>query len=249
MEGTCSIEGCEKPLAARGLCGMHYYRDRKGLPMEPERLVRRPSDKGVCSVCGESGYVSGLCRRHYDQRTRGREFTSTANTCKSCGAAFTPNTIGRPRQFCVDCQTSSASKARRPQCSVDGCSRTSHARGLCAMHYRRLTEKGSVGSAEPIFEPGVRKPRQYHKSGYVVRWVPERGPVLEHRLVMEEHLGRLLASFENVHHVNGVKDDNRLENLELWSTSQPKGQRAIDKLAWAREIVALYGPEADAGLI
>ena len=37
--------------------------------------------------------------------------------------------------------------------------------------------------------------------------------------------------------------DNRLENLELWSTSQPKGQRVVDKLKWAHEIIALYGDD------
>ena len=67
-------------------------------------------------------------------------------------------------------------------------------------------------------------------------------PKLEHRHVLELRLGRKLLPNENVHHVNGLRDDNRLENLELWVKSQCKGQRVADKLAWAKEILRIYGP-------
>ncbi len=65
-----------------------------------------------------------------------------------------------------------------------------------------------------------------NKSGYVVVYMPGSGPKgrMEHRIIMEEHLGRDLLPTENVHHRNGIKDDNRIENLELWKVTQPNGR-------------------------
>ena len=59
---------------------------------------------------------------------------------------------------------------------------------------------------------------------------------------MEQHLGRPLLPEETVHHLNGQRSDNRIENFELWSSSQPSGQRVEDKVRWAQEIIRLYSP-------
>lgn len=134
-------------------------------------------------------------------------------------------------------------------CEVEGCQRERHSRGICLMHYKRILRHGhtaliprNLGPSEILLgfvrtrgTGGYIRLAQYNEDGTVVR-------VMEHRAVMEQALGRELYAHENVHHINGVRDDNRLENLELWSSSQPSGQRVEDKVAWAREILAAYAP-------
>ena len=52
---------------------------------------------------------------------------------------------------------------------------------------------------------------------------------------MQEHLGRKLFTSETVHHINGIRDDNRIENLELWFVPQPYGQRVSDLIKYVVE--------------
>ena len=119
--------------------------------------------------------------------------------CVICGKQFPPKAAGRGR-------------------TVRTCSRT------CGFKMR--------GKTPSTFRPGSKHPnwkggRSVNRDGYVLIRVKGK-QILEHRLVMEKHLGRHLRSCENVHHINGVRGDNRIENLELWQTKQPPFQRADD---------------------
>jgi hypothetical protein len=60
---------------------------------------------------------------------------------------------------------------------------------------------------------------------------------------MARQLGRPLRPDESVHHRNGLRADNRPQNLELWSRHQPTGARVVDKVAWAVSLLRLYRPE------
>lgn len=77
------------------------------------------------------------------------------------------------------------------------------------------------------------------KDGYRVLSINKKR-ILEHTHVMENYLNRKLFKNENVHHINGIRHDNRIENLELWSSSQPSGQKIEEKVKWIKEFIKNY---------
>lgn len=127
-----------------------------------------------------------------------------------------------------------------PTCRAPDCDLPTYHLSLCPGHYRQWKRYKEL---TPLRGKGERRfPGTTSKEGYRLVTVDGK-KVGEHRVIMAEQIGRPLLRCEEVHHKNGVKDDNHPENLELWNTSHPAGQRVEDKVAWAEELLRLYAPE------
>lgn len=139
-------------------------------------------------------------------------------TCAKCGASFVPSDNRTLRKLCYTCNPIRHRTRRTPP----------HNKGVTSGR-ARVNSDGYAMVYCPVAE------REPGREGHTI--------VQEHRLVMQRKLGRFLLPGENVHHINGDKLDNRPENLELWITHQPKGQRPEDLVAWAHEILRRYQGE------
>lgn len=118
-----------------------------------------------------------------------------------------------------------------------------HMTRSCGCLQSEVTRK-KMGELNPQWKGG----RRLLADGYVMVWSPFhpyacRNVVLEHRRVMERTLGRFLLPDEFVHHKNGIKDDNRPDNLELWSKIHPQGKRIRDLVVFAMEVLNRYAPD------
>lgn len=125
-------------------------------------------------------------------------------------------------------------------CKINDCETLARsARGFCSKHYQRW-----VMGKNPEESPFGRT--YISSDGYIVEYNRDhiqsdnKGKVLQHRRIFSDFLGRRLERYENIHHKNGDRTDNRLENLELWIKRQPAGQRAEDLIEWAQWILRHY---------
>lgn len=148
-------------------------------------------------------------------------------TCQECGNVF--HDVRNKRSKCSKCRRW---YGKCPKCGGRMGSQSSQC-GKC--------RNARSGPDSPTWKGGKTR----HNKGYVMEMCLERKRyVMQHILVMEDSLGRRLLPGENVHHRNGVRDDNRIENLELWVKPQPTGVRTEDAVEWALEILRRYSPQS-----
>ena len=160
-------------------------------------------------------------------------------TAKSC-AVSDCDRDSRKGRWCGPHSVTRPMQSGDKKCRSKACDRAATSRGVCGGHYNNLRRGVSIDA--PLRTASDRGKWRIGTRGYIYRGTKSQ-PEYQHRIVMSGILGRPLLAHKSVHHINGIRHDNRPENLELWSKSQPSGQRVIDKVAWAKQILALYGKE------
>lgn len=217
----CAVDGCNfVGKLVKGYCQNHYRRFRKyGSPVAPTPPRKMPP-RQPCIVhdCENLRHSNGYCSKHFYRFKRNGDATKLYRVMSEPG-----DTCQVIFEDAVNCQ--------EPFYSL----------GYCQAHYNSFKRHG-----DPLYE--WVKPERLQTQYISVTAIGhpnagKKGRILQHRLVMSEALGRPLKRHENIHHKNGNRHDNRIENLELWSVKQPQGQRVTDKVNWALEILALYAPD------
>lgn len=178
----------------------------------------------------------------------GKKWVNATTTCEWCGKV---QPFPRPlssgafsyvqHRFCSNmCRTTALHK----EGAFDSCKPKSPPTFTCPT-CRKLTQrrynKATQGydyhqkfCSKTCGDASRRTGRIIDKAGYVLLSKDRNGyHQPEHRAVMEKMLGRKLKSNETVHHKNGIKTDNRPDNLELWASRHPRGQRTTDEDIWS----------------
>lgn len=198
-----------------------------------KRLWLRPCDAKKKRYCSRDCLHKGL-RIH--GKSRPKKAPEGERSCLWCHQIYQPKAAHQ--RFCSQpCVTLAIQERRRglpieprpcEECGAAFTPRHGNAGRFCSRLCLYAHDRGEQARH-------WRGGRNVSAEGYVRIYAPDQptargrgGYVAEHRLVMEKVLGRYLQPGETVHHKNGRRDDNRPENLELWSRPQPKGIRGKD---------------------
>ena len=184
----------------------------------------------TCQVCGEPFQMKPAYVRAY-QKKWGKDPMYCSTKCGGIGRRLPEEAW---QVTCIQCGNPMPIQ-RRPGGTVNRqkrlCSTT------CRSLFRRLSYQAHNADQQPT--------RRIARHGYVRLVIPGKdgGPsrdVFEHRHVMSQHLGRELYPEETVHHRDGNRQHNDLSNLELFSSRHGPGQRVVDKVAFAIDMLRLY---------